>query len=97
MRTVEDVAPRAWLVASLVTLAAILLPVVTDPSTALLIGAAAVLLGGLAALAPTLPPPAPGVVRAAAPGARARRGRFLQQTRPGVPGRTRSRAPGCGR
>ncbi|GAA1437234.1 hypothetical protein GCM10009616_38610 [Microlunatus lacustris] len=97
MRTVEDVAPRAWLVASLVTLAAILLPVVTDPSTALLLSTAAALLGGLAALVPALPQPALGVVRAATPGVRARRGRFLQQTRPGVPGRTRSRAPGCGR
>lgn len=90
-------APRAWLVASLVTFAAMLLPAVTDPSTALLVGAAAALLGGLAALAPTLPQAAPGVVRVAAPGTRTRRGRFLQQTRPGVPGRTRSRAPGCGR
>ena len=31
-----------------------------------------------------------------APARRRLHGRFLQQSRPGVPGRTRSRAPGCG-
>jgi hypothetical protein len=30
------------------------------------------------------------------PARRRLHGRFLQQSRPGVPGRTRSRAPGCG-
>lgn len=97
MRTVEDVVPRAWLVASLVTLAAVLLPVVTDPSTALLLGVAAALVAATAAVASAGPAAALGIVRVTAPGTRARRGRFLQQTRPGVPGRTRSRAPGCGR
>ncbi len=45
----------------------------------------------------TDPDPALGTRRVGAPGARSLPGRCLQQTRPGVPGRTRSRAPGCGR
>ncbi|WP_157720448.1 DUF6412 domain-containing protein [Friedmanniella luteola] len=88
---------RAWWVALLVALAAGLLPVVTDPTTAALLGVAVALLCGAAAVVPAAPAPALGLVRVAAPGTRARRGTFPQQTRPGVPGRTRSRAPGCGR
>jgi hypothetical protein len=35
-------------------------------------------------------------IRVSSPARRRLHGRFLQQSRPGVPGRTRSRAPGCG-
>ncbi|CAA9301448.1 MAG: hypothetical protein AVDCRST_MAG48-1355, partial [uncultured Friedmanniella sp.] len=102
MRTVEDVASRACLVALPGALAAVLGPAVTDPSTALLLAATTVLLttallGAVAVVGSTVPAPALGLVRVAAPGTRARRGHRLQQTRPGVTGRTRSRAPGCGR
>jgi hypothetical protein len=37
-----------------------------------------------------------GRVAVGSPARRRLHGRFLQQSRPGVPGRTRSRAPGCG-
>lgn len=35
-------------------------------------------------------------VKITTPADRRLHGRFLQQSRPGVPGRTRARAPGCG-
>lgn len=83
----------AWLV----TCAAMLQPVVVDGSTVALAAATAALLCALAfASFAVLPVSTLGVV-VAVPARQRLRGRFLQQSRPGVPGRTRARAPGCGR
>lgn len=91
------VSPRGWLVASLLSIAAVLLPVVADSSTTTLLILTAALVCCWA-VRPVGSSPMPlRVVQRRAPGTRALRGGFLQQTRPGVPGRTRARAPGCGR
>jgi hypothetical protein len=88
---------RPVLLAWLVTCVAVLPPVMVDGSATVLAAGAASLVCLLAfSLLRSLPP---GLVGAPAPAPVTRRvrGRFLQQSRPGVPGRTRARAPGCGR
>lgn len=88
---------RAWLVAWLLTCAAVLLPVVPDAHPASIAAATAVVLLALTLAVAVGPVPGLLTVPVVAPARRRLRGRFLQQSRPGVPGRVRARAPGCGR
>ena len=88
---------RTLLVAWLVTCAALVLPVVVDGSGLAVVGASAALLCALTVAVLALPAVSPRAALVAVPVHQRLRGRFLQQSRPGVPGRTRARAPGCGR
>lgn len=89
--------PRMLLVTWLVTCAAVVLPVVVDGSGLAVVGASAALLCALTVAVLALPALTTNTAVAAVPVRRRLRGRFLQQSRPGVPGRIRARAPGCGR
>lgn len=86
---------RALLLTWLVICVAVLQPTVVDGSG--VAAAAAALLCALTVAGSAVP--SASTVRAvvAVPARQRRHGRFLQQSRPGVPGRTRARAPGCGR
>ena len=88
---------RTLLVAWLVTCAAFVLPVVVDGSGLAVVGASAALLCALTVAVLALPAMSARTAVVAVPVHQRLHGRFLQQSRPGVPGRTRARAPGCGR
>ena len=84
--------PIAWLL----TLA-LLLPIAAGGGhSAALALVASAMLCGLAAHLVLACAPRTCEVHVKTPASRRLHGRFLQQCRPGVPGRTRSRAPGCG-
>ena len=89
--------PRTLLVAWLVTCAALVLPVVVDGSGLAVVAASAALLCALTVAVLALPAVSARTAVVAVPVHQRLHGRFLQQSRPGVPGRTRARAPGCGR
>ena len=88
---------RAWVIASVLACVAMLLPVVPDGNPAALAVLTAALLCAIAVslLIGSSTPLVSAVI--VAPDRDRLRGRFLQQSRPGVPGRTRARAPGSGR
>ena len=88
---------RTRLLTSLVICATLLLPVVVDGSSVAMVSASAALLCAITVATLAVPTASirPAVVTVAV--SQRLHGRFLQQSRPGVPGRTRARAPGCGR
>lgn len=88
---------RALLLTWLVIGVAVLQPTVVDGSGVAVAAAAAALLCALTVAGSAVPPAITVRAVVAVPARQRRHGRFLQQSRPGVPGRTRARAPGCGR
>lgn len=88
---------RTLLITWLLTCSAVLLPVVVDGSGVAVAAAAAALLCALTFAGFAVAPISTLGAVVAVPARQRLRGRFLQQSRPGVPGRTRARAPGCGR
>ncbi len=95
MGTVISMGMRAWLAVVALAGAALLLPV-ADGNPAVLAAMTAVLLLAVALTLASAPTPVRVSTSRTAPGRRLH-GRFLQQSRPGVPGRIRARAPGSGR
>lgn len=84
------------LVAWLLVCAAVLQPAAVDVTVSGVVVLTAVLLVAMAMAAAVILPRATTRALTVAPACRRLRGRFLQQSRPGVPGRVRSRAPGYG-
>jgi hypothetical protein len=85
--------PVAWLLMS-----AALLPLLAGVGgqTSMIVAAATALAVGLFALLLASHGSATRETMITAPALRRLRGSFFQHTRPGVPGRVRARAPGCG-
>ena len=88
---------RTLLLTVLVTCAALLLPVVVDASGMAVVSASVALLCAITIAALAAPAASHRTAVVTVPVSQRLHGRFLQQSRPGVPGRTRARAPGCGR
>jgi hypothetical protein len=88
---------QTLLLTLLVTCAALLLPVVVDGSGLAVVSASAAMLCAFTIAALAAPAANHRTAVVTVPVSQRLHGRFLQQSRPGVPGRTRARAPGCGR
>ncbi|MET1004100.1 MAG: hypothetical protein ABWX96_01060 [Propionibacteriaceae bacterium] len=92
--TSRPVSPLLWLLASVVLLQ-VAAGAGSGTGTAVALVAAAMVVGYVGQLVVRRLPQL-RQVELSSPASRRLHGRFLSSSRPGVPGRTRSRAPGCG-